>query len=1113
MEQIRLEWLRWKMNMTCMLVKNCEGQSGGLALFWKKGVNLRVVGFMSKYHIDAEITEDDGFKWRFTGIYGEPKMEKKVKTWRLLRNLKNQNDKSWLCAGDFNEVLHVWEKEGGAPRNQGYLDRFKDALECCELGNLGYVGDTFTWRNNSHTAENYIKERLDRALNRLEEQLETYWKQRAHVNWMKRGDRNTKFFHAAASERRRRNRIRKLRKEDGTIVDKEDDMKAVVTNYFLNLFTSHAGVRQDELLACIDTRVTPNMNELLQKEYTREEVFEALQSIGDLKAPGPDGMPSIFYKKCWNVVGDNIVAEVLNVLKGGPMPEGWNETCVVLIPKVKNPDSMKDLRPISLCNVVYKLISKVLANRLKQILPDIISPNQSAFVPGRLITDNILLAYECTHFIKKKRGGKEGYAAVKLDMSKAYDRVEWHFLEKMMRRMGFNEQWINRIMLCVTSVSYKVKVNDDCTEVIVPQRGLRQGDPLSPYLFLICAEGFSSLLNKAEVEGSLAGIRICNAAPRFNHLLFADDSLVLMKATRESVVALQHVLQLYEVCSGQIVNYEKSSVMFSKNTRHSQKKEVLDTLKIRAEARTERYLGLLVYVGQARKKIFEYLKDRIWQKIQGWQERLLSKMGKDVLIKACAQAIPTFAMSCFDLTKSLCEEIEHIESVSVMTRPKKDGGMGFRDIYGFNLAMLARQAWRMLSTPDSLCARVLKARYFPNTSILDAIPHPGISYTWRSILKGVALLKEGLICRVGDGTSIKIWSDPWLNREGLRTPKTPRGRCLLTRVCELVDPDTHQWDESLVRDIFIEDEAKIILATPVREDYDDFYAWFYDSKGQFSVKSAYKLYVNARDQGQPESSNIPQNNWEWKEIWNLPCQPKIQYFSWRLAHNSLPLKLNMKRRGIDCDTICVCCKRLDEDGAHLFFRCKKVKQVWRSLQPEELREEMCVCRNATEVIHVILRLPETSVQQWRRPEGECLKINCDGAFSAATGTGGWGFAVRDQAGDVRGSGAGRLQNIASAVQAEAEACAEVLNAASSWGMTNVQVELDCQVLVKALQGRDADLAAEGLLFKEIRDFARLNFSRVSFSFVPRACNSLAHALAAYGACQAVDRGLRTFQMM
>jgi hypothetical protein len=193
------------------------------------------------------------------------------------------------------------------------------------------------------------------------------------------------------------------------------------------------------------------MNDLLCNEFSEEEVKPALDSIGNLKAPGPDGMPSVFYKRFWENIGDKVVLEVLAVLNGGPMSEGWNQTCVVTITKIQNPESMKDLWPISLCNVffdtclcnvIYKLVSKVLTNRLKNILPEIIDPNQSAFVPGRLITGNILLSYECTHYMKAKRSGREGYAAVKLDMSKACDRVEWVFLEKMRRGMGFREKWI-----------------------------------------------------------------------------------------------------------------------------------------------------------------------------------------------------------------------------------------------------------------------------------------------------------------------------------------------------------------------------------------------------------------------------------------------------------------------------------------------------------------------------------------------------------------------------------------------------------------------------------------------------------------------------------------------
>lgn len=255
------------------------------------------------------------------------------------------------------------------------------------------------------------------------------------MNWLKKGDRNTKYFQAYASGRKRQNHIQKLRTEEGNVVEEEAEMAAVITDYFSSLFTSNVGHRIMELLPHVPAKVTSEMNIWLNRDFTADEVKLALEGIGDLKAPGPDGLPAVFFKRYWDLVGPKVTEEVLAVLNGATMPEGWNETWVTLIPKVKSPESMKDLRPISLCNVVYKLISKVLANRLKVILPEIISPNQSAFVAGRLITDNILLAYEVTHYMKNKRRGNEGVASLKLDMSKAYDMVEWTFLEHMMRAL------------------------------------------------------------------------------------------------------------------------------------------------------------------------------------------------------------------------------------------------------------------------------------------------------------------------------------------------------------------------------------------------------------------------------------------------------------------------------------------------------------------------------------------------------------------------------------------------------------------------------------------------------------------------------------------------------
>ena len=179
---------------------------------------------------------------------------------------------------------------------------------------------------------------------------------------------------------------------------------------------------------------------------------------------------------------------------------------------------------------------------------------------------------------------------------------------------------------------------------------------------------------------------------------------------------------------------------------------------------------------------------------------------------------------------------------------KEDGGLSFRDLHLFNMAMLARQAWRLLTSPDTLCGQVLKAKYFPNTTILQCTAREGISYSWRSILQGLQLLKQGLIWRIGNGNNTNIWADPWIPRGCIRKPITPRGSSLLTKVLELIDPSTGDWDEQLVTDTLWAEDASVILTIPIDVDMVDWPAWHFDSMGNFSVKSAYKLAIQIRDQ-------------------------------------------------------------------------------------------------------------------------------------------------------------------------------------------------------------------------------------------------------------------------
>lgn len=176
--------------------------------------------------------------------------------------------------------------------------------------------------------------------------------------------------------------------------------------------------------------------------------------------------------------------------------EGMNDTSLVLIPKNSNPSLMGDLRPISLCNMLFKIGSKVLANRMKLVLNSVISENQRAFIPGRLISDNMMISFEVMHYLKRKTTGKTGSMALKLDLSKAYDRVEWKFLGDVLTKMGFSARWKQLIIKCVSTVRYEIVNSGRKMGLIIPTRGIRQGDPLSPYLFLVCAEGFSALINK-----------------------------------------------------------------------------------------------------------------------------------------------------------------------------------------------------------------------------------------------------------------------------------------------------------------------------------------------------------------------------------------------------------------------------------------------------------------------------------------------------------------------------------------------------------------------------------------------------------------------------------------
>ncbi|KAL4324012.1 hypothetical protein GQ457_11G027330 [Hibiscus cannabinus] len=418
----------------------------------------------------------------------------------------------------------------------------------------------------------------------------------------------------------------------------------VASDYFVSLFSANPPVEAPAFLEHITPSVTADMNSGLLASFTAEEVIAAFRDINPRKSPGIDGLPSGFFRQHWDILGEDFVSLCLDLLRGHTDMASVNETVIVLIPKFDKPTSMKQLRPISLCTVIYKTVSKVLVNRMKAILPHCISSAQAAFVQGRAITDNILVAHELVHTLHTSVSRSSQGAVFKLDMEKAFDRVEWPFLKAVMLRLGFAPSWVDLIMRCVSSVSSRVCVRGALSEAIRPQRGLRQGDPLSPFLFLFCSEGLSAALTAAQQEGHLPGVR-------------ASMSCYLLP------------------CS--LVEEMSRSIR------------------------------------------------RFW-----WSG------------KGSARGWPLVAWDDICL-------------------PKAAGGIGFKDLHLFNIALLGKQLWSLLSTPDSLLCCTLRAKYFPDGDLFSASAPARSSFAWKGLHRAMLRLRDGFFWTLGIDSQVRLFRDCW----------------------------------------------------------------------------------------------------------------------------------------------------------------------------------------------------------------------------------------------------------------------------------------------------------------------------------------------------------------
>ncbi|KAL2224581.1 UNVERIFIED_CONTAM: Retrovirus-related Pol polyprotein from type-2 retrotransposable element R2DM [Sesamum indicum] len=386
----------------------------------------------------------------------------------------------------------------------------------------------------------------------LAEAERNFFYQKAKIHYLKEGDRNTKFFHDMVKRNAARNSITAVTRADGTIITSADAIAQEFVDYYTTLLgTESHTIPVDDGVFDYGPKLSSELTDELCREVTAMEVKDAIFNINDNKAPGPDGYSSCFFKKAWNVVGDQVCRAVLDFFRNGRMLRQLNHTVIALVPKSEHSSSVADYRSISCCNVIYKAITKIISDRLAPALEHLIDHCQSAFIGGRNITDNIFLAQEMVQQYSRKRISPR--CTINIDLRKAYDSVSWTFLSRVLHGYGFPPMFIAWIMECVCTSSFSVSLNGSLHGFFPGKKGLQQGDPMSPALFLLSMEYLSRMIKRKTSNSDFNYHPKCEKL-KITHLLFADDLMLFSRGDLPSIHILMECLKVFRDVSGLSVN-------------------------------------------------------------------------------------------------------------------------------------------------------------------------------------------------------------------------------------------------------------------------------------------------------------------------------------------------------------------------------------------------------------------------------------------------------------------------------------------------------------------------------------------------------------------------------
>ncbi|MCH80366.1 LINE-1 reverse transcriptase like, partial [Trifolium medium] len=713
---------------------------------------------------------------------------------------------------------------------------------------------------------------------------ESLIKQKSRLKWVSEGDSNTRFFHASIKSRRRRNQLVMLRRGDEWIQG-VDNIKMEVKNHFEGNFTEEWDNRPF-LHGIGFNELSEEDNYFLLQRFTKEEIKEVVWSCDGNKSPGPDGFNFNFLKECWSIV-ENDVLDFLNEFhESAVLPKAITASFLALIPKKDHPQQLSDYRPICLI--------------------------------GRQILDGVVVLNEVIDLAKRR---KDNCLLFKVDFERAYDTVSWNYLERMMVKMGFAEKWMHWMRACIFNSSMSVLVNGSPTEDFKVGKGLRQGDPLSPFLFLIAAEGLTRLVNKAVDIGKFAGFKVSESIC-FQILQFADDTVLLGESSWNNVRTIKSILRGFELVSGLKINFVKSK-LYGINVEDNFLDAAASFLSCSFDSIPFKFLGIPVGANPRRQQTWQPIVESITKRLSSWNGRNLSFGGRVALINSVLSSLPLYFFSFYKAPRCIINQMVRIQRNFLwggglegkklclikweqVCLPKDQGGLGVKDLELFNLALLCKWKWRCLIEKDALWYDLLCFRYGPlSTKLLSweaVATSTKDSLWWRDVVGVGGKVDDvwfplNVSSILGNGDSICFWKEKWVGTVPLRDlfpklfDKEPHKDRVVSDLMHNGSTVLHwnsDWLDILSQEEIVEKVAleQLLTGLDVHSDREDRWRWSLHASGLFSVKIAY-IFLQSR----LNAVNLaPDVATAIHKLWKNDVPSKVGIFGWRLLLEKLPTR-------------------------------------------------------------------------------------------------------------------------------------------------------------------------------------------------------------------------------